>query len=170
MSFINPGMLGTQSYFRSEFQVPIEKKGEEAKAKKLNAVIKPFVLRRHKSQVATELPEKVEHIQYSIMTTEQEKRYEEVKSYYRGKILDHIDKEGLGNSRFMILEGLTKLRQLANHPKMIAAQKEIFDVERRIRREALKVVDGLQGQAKIAAARALSLRLAEQRQNAPLPN
>lgn len=119
MSFINPGILGTQSYFRHEFQVPIEKKNEEAKAKKLNAVIKPFVLRRHKSQVATELPEKVEHVQYSVMTTEQEKRYEEVKSYYRGKILDLIDKEGMGNSRFMILEGLTKLRQLANHPKMI---------------------------------------------------
>lgn len=47
---------------------------------------------------------------------------------------------------------------LPNHPKMIAAQKEIVDVERRIRREALKVVDGLQGQAKIAAARAASLR------------
>jgi SNF2 family DNA or RNA helicase len=74
MSFINPGILGTQSYFRHEFQVPIEKKGEEAKAKKLNAIIKPFILRRHKSQVATELPEKVEHIQYSVMTTEQEKR------------------------------------------------------------------------------------------------
>ena len=53
------------------------------------------------------------------MTPEQEKRYEEVKSYYRGRILDLIDKEGIGNSRFMILEGLTKLRQLANHPKMI---------------------------------------------------
>jgi SNF2 family DNA or RNA helicase len=99
--------------------VPIEKKGDEAKSKKLNSIIKPFVLRRHKSQVATELPEKVENIQYSVMTTEQEKRYEEVKSYYRGKILDLIDKEGMGNSRFMILEGLTKLRQLANHPKMI---------------------------------------------------
>jgi polysaccharide biosynthesis transport protein len=47
---------------------------------------------------------------------------------------------------------------LPNHPKMVAAQKEILDVERRIRREALKVVDGLQGQAKIAAARATSLR------------
>jgi SNF2 family DNA or RNA helicase len=119
MSFINPGILGTQSYFRHEFQMPIEKKGDETKSKKLHAVIKPFVLRRHKSQVATELPEKVEHIQYSEMTTEQEKRYEEVKAFYRGKILDLIDKEGIGNSRFMILEGLTKLRQLANHPKMI---------------------------------------------------
>jgi len=119
MSFINPGLVGTQTYFRQEFQIPIEKKGDESKSKKLNAVIKPFVLRRHKSQVATELPEKVENIQYCEMTPEQEKRYEEVKSYYRGKILDLIDKEGMGQSRFMILEGLTKLRQLANHPKMI---------------------------------------------------
>lgn len=119
ISFINPGLLGSQSYFRQEYQVPIEKKGDETKSKKLNSIIKPFVLRRHKSQVATELPEKVENIQYSVMTTEQEKRYEEVKSYYRGKILDLIDREGMGNSRFMILEGLTKLRQLANHPKMI---------------------------------------------------
>jgi polysaccharide biosynthesis transport protein len=47
---------------------------------------------------------------------------------------------------------------LPNHPKMVAAQKEVQDVERRMRREALKVVDGLQGQAKIAAARAISLR------------
>lgn len=119
MSFINPGILGTQSYFRQEFQLPIEKKNDEAKSKKLHAIIKPFVLRRHKSQVATELPEKVEYVQYSEMTPEQERKYEETKSYYRGKILDLIDKEGMGNSRFMILEGLTKLRQLANHPKMI---------------------------------------------------
>lgn len=119
VSFINPGLLGSQTYFRQEYQVPIEKKGDESKSKKLNSIIKPFVLRRHKSQVATELPEKVENIQYSVMTPEQEKRYEETKSYYRGKILDLIDKEGIGNSRFMILEGLTKLRQLANHPKMI---------------------------------------------------
>lgn len=119
MSFINPGILGSQSYFRQEFQLPIEKKNDEVKSKKLHAVIKPFVLRRHKSQVATELPEKVEYVQYSEMSPEQERKYEETKAYYRGKILDLIDKEGMGNSRFMILEGLTKLRQLANHPKMI---------------------------------------------------
>ncbi|MFO7257795.1 MAG: DEAD/DEAH box helicase [Bacteroidota bacterium] len=119
ISFINPGLLGTQSYFRNEYQNPIEKKGDEAKSKRLNAIIKPFILRRHKSQVATELPEKVEHIQYCEMTPEQERLYEEVKAYYRGKILNMIDQEGIGSSRFMILEGLTKLRQLANHPRMV---------------------------------------------------
>ncbi len=119
MNFINPGLLGPQSYFRNEFQNPIEKKGDEHKSKKLHAIIKPFILRRHKSQVATELPEKVENVQYSTMTVEQEKKYEEVKTFYRSKILDLIEKEGIGNSRFMLLEGLTKLRQLANHPKMV---------------------------------------------------
>lgn len=119
MSFINPGILGTQTYFRNEFQNPIEKKADESKSKKLGAIIKPFILRRHKSQVATELPEKVENIQYSVMTQEQEKKYEEVKNHYREKIFKLIEQEGLGNSRFMILEGLTKLRQLANHPRMI---------------------------------------------------
>lgn len=118
MTFINPGILGSQSFFRSEFQIPIEKKNDETKSKKLGSIIKPFILRRHKSQVATELPEKVENIQYVAMTEAQEQKYEEVKTYYREKILSQIDKEGISNSRFMILEGLTKLRQLANHPKM----------------------------------------------------
>lgn len=119
MSFINPGILGSQTYFRNEYQNPIEKRNDETRSRKLHAVIKPFILRRHKSQVATELPEKVENIQYSTMSSEQEKRYEETKAMYREKIFKLIETEGLGNSRFMILEGLTKLRQLANHPRMV---------------------------------------------------
>ncbi len=77
------------------------------------------MLRRLKSQVATDLPEKVENIHYTNMTIEQEEKYEEAKSYFRHKILDQIDKDGINNSRFMILEGLTKLRQLSNHPRMV---------------------------------------------------
>jgi SNF2 family DNA or RNA helicase len=119
MTFINPGLLGGQTFFKNEFLIPIEKKNDEAKTKKLNAIIKPFMLRRLKSQVATDLPEKVENIYYTNMTVEQEKKYEEAKSFYRHKILDQIDKEGINNTRMMILEGLTKLRQLSNHPKMI---------------------------------------------------
>jgi SNF2 family DNA or RNA helicase len=119
MSFINPGILGTQAYFKNEYQNPIEKRADEARSRKLGSVIKPFILRRHKSQVATELPEKVEHVQYSVMTPDQEKRYEEVKAHYRERIFKLIEQEGLGSSRFMILEGLTKLRQIANHPAMV---------------------------------------------------
>lgn len=119
MTFINPGLLGGQTFFKNEYLTPIEKKGDEFKTKKLNAIIKPFILRRLKSQVATDLPEKVENIHYTDMTPEQEEKYEEAKSYYRHKILDLIEKEGINSSRFTILEGLTKLRQLSNHPRMV---------------------------------------------------
>ena len=94
MTFINPGLLGNQSYFRSEFQTPIEKKQDDEKTHKLNTIIKPFILRRNKSQVATELPEKVENIQYCTMTTMQEDHYEASKSYYRNKILKKYRKSG----------------------------------------------------------------------------
>lgn len=118
MSFINPGLLGNQHFFRNEFLKPIEKEKDEQKTRKLHALIKPFILRRHKSQVARELPEKIEHTTYCKMTEEQEHAYEETKSYYRNKILTSLEENGPGNMQFMLLQGLTKLRQIANHPLM----------------------------------------------------
>ncbi|MBX7124182.1 MAG: DEAD/DEAH box helicase [Cyclobacteriaceae bacterium] len=122
MTFINPGLLGTQTFFKNEYQVPIEKRSDDLKAKKLNSIIKPFILRRLKSQVATELPEKMENIYYTNMTPEQEQKYEEVKSFYRHRILELIERDGLNNSRFTVLEGLNKLRQISNHPRMVEPQ------------------------------------------------
>ncbi|MCE7041258.1 DEAD/DEAH box helicase [Dyadobacter sp. CY312] len=124
MSFVNPGLLGTQTFFRDEFQIPIEKRNDAEKSKRLYNLIKPFILRRHKSQVATDLPEKVESIQYCDMTEEQEKAYEESKAYYRNLILQSIDSEGFSKSQMVVLQGLTKLRQLANHPRMVDAEYE----------------------------------------------
>jgi SNF2 family DNA or RNA helicase len=111
--------LGSQTFFRDEFQIPIEKKNDEEKSRRLYNLIKPFILRRHKSQVATDLPEKVESIQYCEMSEEQEKAYEEAKAYYRNLILQSIDSDGINKSQLVVLQGLTKLRQLANHPKMV---------------------------------------------------
>ena len=118
MNFLNPGLLGTMSYFRSEFLIPIEKKNDTKKAQRLNNLIKPFILRRNKSQVAKELPEKTEFIQYCTMSEEQNKLYEETKSFIRNQITETIQKKGIGGSQIYILQGLTKLRQLANHPAM----------------------------------------------------
>ncbi len=119
ISFVNPGLLGTQNFFRNEFLYAIEKKKDEGKTRKLNAIIKPFILRRHKSQVARELPEKVESLKYCSMSPDQEEKYEEAKSFYRNKILDTIEAYGVKKSHFILLQGLTKLRQIANHPKMV---------------------------------------------------
>lgn len=124
MSFINPGLLGNQHFFRNEFLKPIEKDKDEQKTRKLHALIKPFILRRHKSQVAKELPEKIEHTTFCKMTEEQEHAYEETKSYYRNKILTNLEENGPGNTQFMLLQGLMKLRQIANHPQLADAEYE----------------------------------------------
>lgn len=119
MSFINPGLLGTSTFFKNEFLNPIEKRNDGEKLQKLSRIIRPFILRRLKSQVALDLPAKVENIQYCLMTKAQEKAYEKVKSQYRNEIIRQIEKEGVARSQFLLLQGLTKLRQIANHPYMV---------------------------------------------------
>ncbi|WP_293934086.1 DEAD/DEAH box helicase [Sphingobacterium sp. UBA6645] len=117
MHFANPGLLGSFTYFQKEFVQAIEKKKDEEKARRLQAIIKPFVLRRTKSQVATELPPKSEQIFYCSMSDEQLEYYERVKSEYRNALLDGAFSGKA--SQIALLQGLTKLRQLANHPSMI---------------------------------------------------
>ena len=119
MSFINPGLLGSQSLFYTEFVIPIEKKKDEEKASKLQALIKPFVLRRTKTQVATELPPKTENLFYCQMSEEQKEYYEEIKSEYRNELLLNLEDGSFKKSQIQVLQGLTKLRQIANHPGMI---------------------------------------------------
>lgn len=118
MNFVNTGLLGTQRYFKDSFQIPIEKKADGDQKKRLYFLIKPYLLRREKRQVAADLPEKMESITYCAMSEEQERLYDKTKSFYRDILLKQIKDEGLQKSRFSVLQGLTKLRQLANHPAL----------------------------------------------------
>lgn len=119
MSFINPGLLGTKPFFKKTFQQPIEKKQDKAKKQRLYKMTKPFILRRSKMQVAKELPDKIENIQYCTMSRAHEKFYQEAKSYYRNQILEHIETKGVNKSQIILLQGLTRLRLIANHPVMV---------------------------------------------------
>lgn len=119
MSFANPGLLGSYSFFKREFVTPIEKKKDEAVAKRLQALIKPFVLRRTKDQVAKELPEKSEKVFYCGMTEEQSAYYDRVKAEYRNLMLKQIEEGLFKKSGIQVIKGLSQLRQLANHPRMI---------------------------------------------------
>ncbi len=119
MSFINPGLLGSRTYFQENFVTPIEKKKDEDKARKLQSIIKPFVLRRTKDQVARELPDKLEQIFYCSMSEEQAEVYESVKSEYRNELIKNLENASMQRSSIQILQGLTKLRQIANHPRLV---------------------------------------------------
>jgi SNF2 family DNA or RNA helicase len=118
LAFINPGLVGNLQTFTERFVTPIEKQHDVGKMQQLKAIIKPFVLRRTKNQVAEELPPKMEQVVYCNMTEEQSEAYETVKSFFRNEILKSIREIGLGKSQMALLQGLTKLRQIANHPKL----------------------------------------------------
>lgn len=119
LTFLNPGLLGTLAFFNEEYVQAIEKKKDEDKARKLQAIIKPFVLRRTKEQVAAELPSKTEQIFYCNMSEDQAAYYEKTKSAYRNDLLNSMDDGTYAKKQVQLLQGLTALRQLANHPVMI---------------------------------------------------
>jgi superfamily II DNA or RNA helicase len=126
INFLNPGLLGSLSSFRKNYILPIEKNGDEDKLNTLQAIIKPFILRRTKKQVAKDLPEKTEQVIYCEMHPEQKSLYEKVKSKYRNEILNSIAKYGVNKSKMYVIKGLTELRQIANHPQLTETDFEDY--------------------------------------------
>lgn len=118
-AFLNPGLLGSMDYFKSAFATPIEARGDEQAAKTLRKLVYPFILRRTKEQVAPELPPRTERILYTDMDTAQKKLYAQTRERYRAELLGLIEREGLNDARFKILEGLLRLRQIAVHPALV---------------------------------------------------
>ena len=118
-NFINPGLLGSADGFRKHFIHPITKEGNDNARKRLQQIIRPFFLRRTKQQVAPELPPLTEEVVYCEMTPEQREVYQKEKNALRNTILQERHKNS-----FVALNGITRLRQLANHPHMVLADYE----------------------------------------------
>ncbi|BAP44463.1 superfamily II DNA/RNA helicase, SNF2 family [Pseudomonas sp. StFLB209] len=110
--FLMPGWLGSSKEFNSNYRSAIEKHGNVDRLKHLNSRIKPFLLRRTKEQVATELPPKTEIIQWVELNDGQRDVYETVRLAMDKKVRDEIDRKGMARSQIVILEALLKLRQV----------------------------------------------------------
>jgi SNF2 family DNA or RNA helicase len=119
INFLNPGLLGNLNFFHTEFQQPIERLNDENKQDKLLKLIAPFVLRRTKNEVAPELPPISEQKIFCDMDEQQEAYYEREKSKARNMIIEKLSKMGFHKSAMVILQSLTRLRQIANHPVLI---------------------------------------------------
>ncbi|MBT3208992.1 MAG: DEAD/DEAH box helicase [Bacteroidetes bacterium] len=124
INFLNPGLLGSLSFFKRKFEIPIINAEDENQQKRLQALISPFILRRKKEDVAKDLPELTETVRYCTMTDMQNAIYEAEKNKIRNYIFENISKFGKEKTSFLILAGLTKLRQLANHPSLIDEKYE----------------------------------------------
>lgn len=124
LNFVNPGLLGTLAFFRREYAKPIEKKKDDDKEVQLRKIIKPFILRRTKEMVASDLPDVTEQTKFCNMTEEQSELYEKEKSAVRNSILKNIETNGQEKSAIVVLQGLMKLRQISNHPLMAYSEYE----------------------------------------------
>lgn len=110
--FLMPGWLGDSKQFNSNYRTPIEKLGNEDRLQHLNARIKPFLLRRTKEQVATELPPKTEIVHWVELNDAQRDVYETMRLAMDKKVRDEITRKGVARSQIIILEALLKLRQV----------------------------------------------------------
>lgn len=118
LSFACPGLLGNRQYFKDIYSQPIDKFGDTKRAVELQQKINPFILRRTKKQVATELPEKTEMIIYCEMGIEQRKVYDAYEKEFRNYLLGKPE-EDLRRDSMNILQGLTKMRQICNSPALL---------------------------------------------------
>jgi len=119
--FLNPGMLGRSSAFRQFASDTQDKSAQQALARGL----KPFILRRTKQQVASELPEKLEETIFCDLGEEQAKLYDEMRQHYRQSLLGLVESQGLRKSKMHVLEALLRLRQAACHPGLL--DKSLID-------------------------------------------
>jgi SNF2 family DNA or RNA helicase len=118
-NFLNPGLLGTRDFFRNEFAVPIDKNSNKDVSSVLKTIIKPFMLRRTKSEVAIDLPEKTESILWCTMSDDQQELYDMYKDFYRSSLTQKIAADGIAKAGIYILEGLLRLRQICDDPRLL---------------------------------------------------
>ncbi|APZ95352.1 DEAD/DEAH box helicase [Fuerstiella marisgermanici] len=117
---VSPGILGPWEQFRKKFAAPIEKDNDNERRQALSRVISPFILRRAKSEVLQDLPERSETNLMIELTPQERQRYDQV----RLAAIGELDDLGVGgdlasDQRFKVLQLLTRLRQLSCHVKLV---------------------------------------------------
>ena len=116
--YIMPGYLFGYAKFKREFESPIIKEKDEEAMIRLKSMIEPFILRRTKKEVLTELPDKTIIVLKNEMEKEQEKVYLSYLAQTKLEIMEEINNNGYEKSQIKILSLLTRLRQICCHPSL----------------------------------------------------
>ena len=121
--FLLPGLLGSQKQFQAVFRTPIEKHHDKDCAESLARRLSPFMLRRTKEAVASELPQKTEIIRHITLSQQQQDLYETVRLSVHHQVRSMIQHQGLARSQITILDALLKLRQVCCDPRLVKLEK-----------------------------------------------
>ena len=117
--FLAPGFLGSQRSFKGRYRTPIEKHGDEERQGLLTKRVKPFLLRRTKDEVATDLPPKTEINEVVEMESAQRGIYDGIRLSMHARVKAAIAEKGMARSGIIILDALLKLRQACCDPRLI---------------------------------------------------
>jgi len=117
--FLMPGLLGDEKTFKARFRKPIEQHGDNARKALLMRRTKPFMLRRTKDKVATELPPKTEVVVPVEFGAAQNDLYETVRVAMDRRVREEVSRKGLARSQIVILDALLKLRQVCCDPRLL---------------------------------------------------
>ncbi|MDP1929806.1 MAG: DEAD/DEAH box helicase [Thiobacillus sp.] len=117
--FLMPGFLGDIATFKKHYRTPIEVHGDSEQRARLSRRVAPFMLRRTKQEVATELPLKTEIIRSVPLYEKQAALYESIRLTMEKKVRDAIAQKGLSRSHITILDALLKLRQTCCDPRTL---------------------------------------------------
>lgn len=118
--FLMPGLLGDAKQFRRYFKTPIEKNGDFQRRALLAGRVRPFMLRRDKNEVASELPEKTEMVRTVELIGNQRDLYETIRMSMEKKVREAIARQGMGKSHIVLLDALLKLRQVCCDPRLVS--------------------------------------------------
>ena len=126
-NFLMPGFLGSQARFKLLFRTPIEKQGDSVRMDQLRRRVTPFMLRRAKQDVATDLPPKQELVSTVVLEDKQANLYETIRLSTEKAVREALANKGLAKSQIQILDALLKLRQVCCDPRLvpIAAARKI---------------------------------------------
>ncbi len=117
--FLMPGFFGDQKHFNKTFRHPIEKTSENLPAIALTKRLKPFILRRSKDAVASELPAKTEIIHRVSLYPEQAVLYEGIRAAMEARVRRALAESGLGQSHITVLDALLRMRQTCLDPRLV---------------------------------------------------
>lgn len=120
--FVLPGLLGNDAHFNQVYRKPIEKHGDTERAHALKARISPFMLRRTKAQVASELPEKTEIVQLLELESDQRNLYESIRLVMETKVRELFVQKGVAASQIQFLDALLKLRQACCDARLVPVE------------------------------------------------
>lgn len=118
-NFLLPGYLGNKQQFGHLFRIPIEKDGNIERGASLMRRIKPFVLRRTKQEVVTELPPKTEIVRMVELEGAQRDLYETIRIAMYNRVTEEISAKGMDKSHIIVLDALLKLRQVCCDPALL---------------------------------------------------